>query len=215
MVDVIAWPPVGLSAWEPSHEDIVSVSRSLVSGKRFLSAAQPRRRVVSATVQGRGIDAAGAGFMEMLKDFLAGGENLVRIECQSALWHRTWGTRGAAAEAVVDGDWTALDCSGFAAGEIVARPHDLVTFTTGGEDFLTRALTVARSDGAGDALIRVRNDLSGTGTVVIGGTESIVFEPVEIPRAVQPAKGDWAYSWSFREVFEAETDGFVEVDPWS
>ena len=121
------------------------------------------------------------------------------------------GTRGSPL-ALVQARSVGADIERLSNGEVAC---EIVTFTTGGEDYLTRALTVVRSDGAGDALIRVRDDLSGTGTVVIGGTESIVFEPVEIPRAVQPAKGDWAYSWSFREVFEAETDGFVEVDPWS
>lgn len=87
MVDVIKWPPVGEVAFEISKIDPVSVSTSLIDGQPRFSRYGRSRRVARTSVSGIGPDAAGAGYMEMLKEFLEGGVNLTRVTTYSAIWH--------------------------------------------------------------------------------------------------------------------------------
>lgn len=87
MVDVIKWPPVGEVAFEISKVDPVSVSTSLIDGQPRFSRYGRSRRVARTSVSGIGPDAAGAGYMEMLKEFLEGGVNLTRVTTYSAIWH--------------------------------------------------------------------------------------------------------------------------------
>jgi len=119
MTDVIAWPPVSLTGWEITRRDPVSRSVGLIQGARRTSAAQTPRRLATAVVLGRGADQAGAGYVEMLKQQLAGGRHLVRVECTSAVWQL------ARAEAVFRSagvDWTASGVS--------------LNWTSGGVDLL-------------------------------------------------------------------------------
>ena len=54
-----------------------------------------------------------------------------------------------------------------------------------------------------------------SGRVNIGTVVSAVFEVTEMPSPRQPVRGNWFYTWKFREVFEDEVGGFVELDPWT
>lgn len=87
MVDVIKWPPVGEVAFEISKVDPVSVSTSLIDGQPRFSRYGRSRRVARTSVSGIGPDAAGAGYMEMLKELLEGGVNLTRVTTYSSIWH--------------------------------------------------------------------------------------------------------------------------------
>lgn len=114
-----------------------------------------------------------------------------------------------------DGDWDAIAVSGLPPSRIVARPSERISVTDGASTETATVLTVARSDASGDATIRLDSAIALAGAVRIGETASIVFEALEMPRAVQAARGRWAYTWEFREVFEAESPGgWTEVDPW-
>lgn len=86
-VDVYAWPPVGETAFEISRVDPISTSTSLIDGQPRQSRYGRSRRVSTSVVSGIGPDAAGAGYMEELKYFLAGGINLVRVNVHSSIWH--------------------------------------------------------------------------------------------------------------------------------
>ena len=248
MTSVFAWPPVRLLAWELSVEAPISVSRSRLTGARYVSGRGRKRRVATAEPTGRGAYQSGSGYVEMLKDLLAGGEHLVRMRCPSSIWMgaalgrnlrncyvevRDDGTPvylsdgvtpvkiplvGQPGTATLDGIWPAIHVTGLPPHTVVARPHELVrVLDPDGNDQMSRVLTVAISDGEGEATIRLQNAvIADEAPVSIGGTEEIVFEAVELPRAVQPATGGWSYLWSFREVFPDEyPDGWVEADPWS
>lgn len=87
MVDVIKWPPVGEVAFEISRLDPVSVSTSLIDKQPRFSRYGRSRRVARTSVSGIGPNAAGAGYMEMLKEYLEGGVNLTRVTTYSSIWH--------------------------------------------------------------------------------------------------------------------------------
>ena len=53
MVNVYAWPPVGVVARNWTMELPTSRSRSIITGQDYVSAAQRRRRVASLDVTGR------------------------------------------------------------------------------------------------------------------------------------------------------------------
>lgn len=76
-VTVYPWPPVGATAAEWTVSDPVSRSTSLITGRRYVSAAKRRRRLATLQVQAQFRDAA--GYMEALKRLLQGGVNLVRL----------------------------------------------------------------------------------------------------------------------------------------
>ncbi|WP_180901937.1 hypothetical protein [Martelella soudanensis] len=79
MTNVYAWPPVGAVGSEWSRIAPVNRSRSLISGRRYVSAHARERRVVTLEATALTNGAMGAGYMEMLKRFLQGGEHLVRL----------------------------------------------------------------------------------------------------------------------------------------
>jgi hypothetical protein len=87
MVDVIKWPPVAEVAFEVSKIEPISTSTSLINNAPRQSRVGRSRRIASSSVSGIGYDAAGAGYMEVLKELLDGGVNLVRINLQSSIWH--------------------------------------------------------------------------------------------------------------------------------
>lgn len=243
--NVYAWPPVGLTGWRLSVQEPVSVSESLITGAPRTSSYLPKRRVATAVVPIIGIDAAGAGYIEMLKDLLRGGRHLVRVECQSAIWHVArsrlqnaiglWTAGGieglwlsgategyfvrtsAFGTAGTSGGWNVVTVTGLPPSQIVARPHELIRMLDpDGDHQIARALTIARSDGAGTAVIRLDRAMTGTGPISIGDAESIVFRPTSMPDVVQDLRGQGAYTWDFVEAFEAEyAGGWVEVDPWA
>jgi len=240
MVNVIAFPPVHVTAFEWTLEQPIGRSRSLFDGKRFVSQAQRSRRVGAFDVQGIGADLASAGYVEMLKRFVQGGVHLVRVNIQSAQWYLagpnrktsvlTWTIPPAplAWDALLwstglplsgipqmDGTWNAIRVEGFPPNVTAAYPSERISVTNGTLTEYSTVQTMAKSGPAGLALIRITSALTLTGLVSIGDTESVVFELMEMPRSMQPFSGNWSYSFGFREVFASETDGFVEVNPWS
>lgn len=114
-----------------------------------------------------------------------------------------------------------ITVSGLPVSTLVARPSEFLTVFADEADLVgttVRILTAARSDGSGVAVVRLHEDpgVFADCRVNLGTRQSAVFRPVQIPRAAQPAQGDWSYTWEFREIFEDEVGagGFVEVDPW-
>lgn len=85
MVDVIEFPPVGITESEWTYTNPVSQSNSMFNSSRYASAFERERRICRLTVSSLGtLDGAGAGYMEVLKRLLKGSEagaseNLVRI----------------------------------------------------------------------------------------------------------------------------------------
>lgn len=249
MVKVFAWPPVGVTGAEWTEEAPVSISRSLLTGAERVSAAQRIRRLVTLAVPGFGRTAWQAGYMEMLKRYLA-GVHLVRLYSYPVNWHLD----------VVDDDWRRSNplvwfndgnelpwqspyvrfysgvrltgsvswiankpvalVSGLPPRRLVARPGEFITFFSGNSDTTGATVQIAApamSDEEGNAVIRLFESPGEFENVRInlGVCDTGVFRPVRYPRAVQPVSGDWVYTWEFREVFEDETDGFEEIDPWT
>lgn len=78
MTLVYRFPRVGIQAFDwPAPVQPIARSRSLLNGRRYVTAAKRERRVCSLTVSG--LTRTGAGYMEVLKDYLRGGINLVRL----------------------------------------------------------------------------------------------------------------------------------------
>jgi len=246
---VFAWPPFQLTGWELAETYPQSRSVGLIGGNPRTSAAQRGRRVATANVTGIGTDAAGAGYVRMLNRLWAGRPNLVRVECQSSLWHMYRGgddlrgnvlrwtdggddllwtssdlpllwSDGAftlSGTPATDAGWHGLTVTGLPPSRIVARPSELISVTDGAAMQSAYVLTVARSNEAGEAIIRTDKPEAFTlsGLASLGHAESVVFEAQGVPRAVQGVGGTYGFQWDFREVFEDEySDGWQEVNPW-
>lgn len=155
MTDVIAWPPVGLTAWAFSRVDPVSESRGLIVGNTRTSSALPARRTATLVVGANSASGAGAGYMEVLKRLLEGGRHLIRaphcamaprVVINSSLQNSVLDLVSGATEmnltdgvdevwmpersyygsATTSGGFPAIDVVNLPPGEIVARPGDRV-----------------------------------------------------------------------------------------
>lgn len=86
-VKVFGWPPVGVTAryWTP--ELPVARSRSLITGRRYVSATMRRRLTAGCEVVSR--RHYGSGYMEALWRLLDGGVHLVRLSSCKIPWGRT------------------------------------------------------------------------------------------------------------------------------
>ncbi|WP_422074084.1 hypothetical protein [Tranquillimonas rosea] len=248
MAKVVAWPPVGLTAWELTKHHPIGRSRSYFGKPSRISGAGAARYLATATVTGIGADAASSGYVEMLKDQLGFGPQLVRVPSMAPLWHlhargrylvsrilgltaggdgwmlttntrdtfvsdnlNTYGTP------TTDNGWPAVRVEGLPPGAVI-RPSEFIVMRNGEDgvaDEPRRVLTLARADAFGWATIRLDQAFTFSGLVSIGERRDVVFQALDIPRAVQPVSGSWSFEWRFREVFEHEfSDGFQEVDPW-
>lgn len=88
MTDVYAWPPVGVIGSEWTTSQPVSLSRSMLTGKRYVSQLDRERRLARLDVSSLAKPGAmGAGYMEVLKRLLAGGVGLVRLYSYPINWH--------------------------------------------------------------------------------------------------------------------------------
>ena len=100
-------------------------------------------------------------------------------------------------------------------GTLIARPGEFISgYDLAGGASTVQVMAPAYVSG-GTAVIRLFEPLAYTARISIGTRESAVFEVTDLPRSVQPASGSWSYDWPLRQVFEDETDGFTEVDPWT
>lgn len=86
MINVYAWPPVGVVGHEWTEEAPIQRSRSLITGKDYLSAYARKRRVVTLNVSSLAKSRSGAGYSEMLKRLLDGGINAVRLKSYPINW---------------------------------------------------------------------------------------------------------------------------------
>lgn len=77
MAIVYSWPPVAAISKTWNLDAPISKSYSMVSGRRFASAVQMKRRRVKITVAGMRNN--GRGYMAALERYLEGGVNFVRL----------------------------------------------------------------------------------------------------------------------------------------
>ncbi|SER49621.1 hypothetical protein SAMN04490244_101262 [Tranquillimonas rosea] len=237
MAKVIAWPPVGLTAWELTRHHPIGRSRSYFGKPSRVSGAGAPRYLATATVTGIGADMASAGYIEMLKDQLGFGSQLVRVPSMAPLWHLHARGRNLVNQLLnwrASGDellWTAesADMSWSANLEMygtpttddgwplvqvqglpagaVVRPSEFIVMRDGEGEETRRILTVARADAYGWATIRLDEAFSFGGLVSVGERRDVVFQALNRPRAIQPVSGSWSFEWQFREVFEHEYPG--------
>lgn len=237
MTNVYAWPPVKATGAYFTQEHPVSKSRGLQGGD-LVSSAWQARRIASLAVSG--IQNGGGGYIEALKRLLLGGVHLVRLTTLPAHWNGRWiAPRGQfliewdsggdpvewdeggdpvgwlagsplTAVLVSDPPFQALDVSGFAPGAVAAYPDEVVVV----DGVATRSLTLAVANAAGVARLRVVDTLPGGGDVQIGVRETGVYRIESDIETFQRPGAVFGYDLSFREVFEAETDGFLEINPW-
>lgn len=114
-----------------------------------------------------------------------------------------------------DDGWDAITVTGLPPNTIVARPSDTIEVRDETTEELRTVLALARSDGSGEAVIRILGGpITLTGHVSIGTEEQVLLEALGMPRAVQPLDGDWSYTWNFREVFADEYGSLTELNPW-
>ncbi|WP_290690130.1 MULTISPECIES: hypothetical protein [unclassified Haematobacter] len=112
--------------------------------------------------------------------------------------------------------WVQVD--GLPPNELIAMPGQFVTILSGDPEVKSVRMILApvMSDASGSAAIKFEGERPvNIRRVQIGTQESSAFEALSIPRAPRVVNSDWFYDWSFLEVFEDETAGFVEVDPWN
>lgn len=109
-----------------------------------------------------------------------------------------------------------LTCTDLPANTVIAYPSEVVRVTDATNVTHTaRVLRVAKSDATGVAVLFLDGSLP-SGDVLIGYRESVVYEVLDVNsiRALQPVRGNFTYTFNLREVFEEETTGFFEVNPW-
>jgi hypothetical protein len=86
MIKVFSFPPVAVVGHEWTETAPISVSRSLFTGREYISAHARRRKQVTLSVSALGRDRLGAGYMEALKRLLDGGVNCVRLQSYPINW---------------------------------------------------------------------------------------------------------------------------------
>ncbi|MGV6848553.1 MAG: hypothetical protein ACWA5A_09255 [Marinibacterium sp.] len=100
-VPVYSFPPVRFVRTSWTEDAPVNLSRSMITGRAYISSALRKRKMARLVVPARAGSHynAGAGYMEILKRLLSGGENLVRLSSPPINWHldatRMQGTRNA------------------------------------------------------------------------------------------------------------------------
>lgn len=99
---------------------------------------------------------------------------------------------------------------------LVARAGDYVTFApiSGEPEQSGRLTRDVVTTGAGVGWLRVFPELTITGNsrVLFSDQEEAVFKvDGALPRAIQPVRGDWSYTWNLRQVFAEEVGGFNEI----
>ncbi|MDO6799358.1 hypothetical protein [Shimia thalassica] len=112
--------------------------------------------------------------------------------------------------------WPILTCTGLPANTVIAFPSETVLVVDGGGvKHIARILRVAKANAAGEAVLFLDAGVPD-GDVLIGYRESVVYEVQDVNdiQAMQPVSGNFSYTINLREVFEDETDGFTEVNPW-
>lgn len=87
MANVIVFPPVGAVGSEWAVSAPIQVSRSMMTGRRYVSAMGRERREASVVVSALAKTRSGAGYSEMLKRHLDGGVHLVRLNSYPINWH--------------------------------------------------------------------------------------------------------------------------------
>lgn len=86
-VNVYAWPPVGVKVAEWTREQPISAGRSGLTGARYVSSRERERRFATLHVSALSRGSNGAGYVEVLKRLLEGGENLIRLTSYPVNWH--------------------------------------------------------------------------------------------------------------------------------
>lgn len=111
-----------------------------------------------------------------------------------------------------------LSLTGLPPNAVIVRPDDIVrSFAVDegeiGSATTARAVTLARSDGAGAVTIRLDAELPA-GVISLHDTESVVFEVTSLQPSAQGLSGDWQTTISLREVLPHEYAGATEWNPW-
>lgn len=225
-LNVYKFPPVRYKLSEFTTVHGVSRSVSLVETKLYQSSYDVERRACTLQVSSLANDRTGAGYMEMLKKYLA-GRHLVRLDFLSPNYHLdrnpfldyvSWLTQLPLFSSIVG---TVTQSNGYSQVAISnlpdgyrIRPGDYIKIGA----TVTQAVAPAVANTSGQAVVRLFDVVSNvTGADIdLNAPVSVVMRPLEIPRAQQPLDGDWQYEWQFVEIFVTEVEGgFVEIDPWN
>lgn len=83
---VFPWPPVGAVGAEWTEDAPVARLRSMLTGRDQLQASQRKRRIATLQVSALARGRMGAGYSEMLKQFLEGGIHAVRLQSSPINW---------------------------------------------------------------------------------------------------------------------------------
>lgn len=250
MSKVFAWPPLGALSRSWSTYAPTSMSRSLITGSEYVTAAQRKRRRAKIEVSSRFSPyQAGDGYCRALAEILDGGINCVRLryvprafECDIAApgqrsaniftWETppvgfgwivpsdpfTWGAGAVLSYTITTvGGVDAVIISGLPANTLVALPGEYARFyDTSGTSDTRMVIAPATSNGSGVATVKLASAAPSRAYVSLGAYDEGVFAAVSIPVGMEPASGDWSYTWEFEEVFADEGRGpFVEVNPWT
>jgi hypothetical protein len=84
MAIVYAWPDVAPREWRWSVDDPLSSSSSIITGRRYASQSERRRRVARLVISGSRSDWGGR--MEAMKRLIQGGANYVRLWSRPMLY---------------------------------------------------------------------------------------------------------------------------------
>ena len=119
MTNVYEWPCVGVLGREWTVEDTVNVSRSLFTGAESITRSQRRRRLAELRVSSLSAGQQGAGYMEIMKRLLRGGEHAVRLYSYPVNHRDVVGPINPIAESLT---WT--------------MPPEVLTWSSGGFDLV-------------------------------------------------------------------------------
>lgn len=224
---VYKWPPVDAVATMWSTRQPVNRSQSFFTGASITSSAERKRKVAHVEVPGIG-DLGGsinAGYCEVLKEFLEGGKNLVRLTSMPVNWFFEYQKAGDRVNydfentlrnvrqspdrdyfwvserkfnvtLGTDGSWAIATVSGLPPNTIVARPGEIVTsFSSTNETSSTKVVRPAKSDTSGVAIVYLLEALAYDHLIQLNSTESAVFE---VDGALPEAIQPYEGNWSYQ-----------------
>lgn len=125
-------------------------------------------------------------------------------------------TRVASTGTSADG-YPTISVPGLPAGQIVARPGDVVRVYPADDRVIgqtAQVVTLARVGPGGVAVIKLASALPA-GVVSLSDADTAVYEVTNSPQGAQPGSGNWSLRLDLAEVLASEIPaGAVEWNPW-
>lgn len=220
---IYVWPrQLRIKNWRWSVIDPINVSRSLLSGARYVSRHSRRRQIVELEVSVRADH--GYGVMEGLISLLEGGENFVRVRRagptditgrrgSGSAWDVSWDVAwdditGRPKFGTIPG----ITLSGLKPNAVGVRAGEFVRYN--GKTRRLISDCIAGAGGSGFCHIDTALTDAGELPVTVGAEGDGVFEAVSIPSVTYSFASESSVLWTLSEIHADEITDSTELAPW-